>query len=30
MTLHVIERLHGEKLAARAARFMEYEYWPLT
>jgi transcriptional regulator GlxA family with amidase domain len=29
MTLHVIERLHGEETAARTARFMEYEYWPV-
>jgi transcriptional regulator GlxA family with amidase domain len=28
MSLHVIERLHGAETAARAARFMEYDYWP--
>ena len=28
MALHVIERLHGADVAARAARNMEYEYWP--
>ena len=28
MALHVIARLHGEDRAARAARAMEYEYWP--
>ena len=28
MTLHVIERLYGEETATRAARYMEYEYWP--
>lgn len=28
MTLHVIKRLYGEETAARAAHYMEYEYWP--
>lgn len=28
MALHVISRLHGPEGAARAARAMEYEYWP--
>lgn len=28
MALYVIERLHGADVAARAARNMEYEYWP--
>jgi len=28
MALHVISRLHGDKGAAKAARAMEYEYWP--
>ena len=28
MSLHVVERLHGADIAVRAARNMEYEYWP--
>lgn len=29
MALHVIGRLHGEPVAARTARAIEYEHWPL-
>jgi transcriptional regulator GlxA family with amidase domain len=29
MSLHTIERLHGKETAVRAARAMEYEYWPV-
>ena len=27
MALHLVERLHGRDVAARAARLLEYDYW---